>query len=610
MGLVLLQTPSPFRFPLPARRMSNNTVTELIGARATRRLHAERVVDGHVLDGGAKVPTSSGVVTVSGGFQKLLGPALALTDGQLALLVSTMLFVVGAWPLALTEVPPYQDLPNHLAAATVIQNPEKYPEFVFNGFLKTNTALFAWLFVAGKVVGVKMAARLFALLVLAGNALALPRLVLQLTGSRRKMVIASLFAWPMVHNWFVSMGMLDFAMGVPLSLALLLVLDRQRTKPTPVGAVMVTALGVVTWYAHVFPLLVVQMLAVIHVASRATWRERFEQARRLLLPLAPVAFVVLVSIVQHLRDTIGPMTAFSHQVKWIAPWELVYNLWAEWCWGFTKLSMMTVVPAILLGVFGFLRRKDTPAFFSPWALAALLALYAFTPYVVTNWYHVNSRFIPFIFFALLLRVPDRLPKQLLGLLAVCGVAYSAAMGADFVRLDKDRQRFVAGMNAVPEGARLLPLVFKHKGASDNTRSLLHAWGFYVTEKHTSAPLLFAHSRSFPVMYSVPPPIRFNHLVLESFATNMAKSDAICESIAPIIANDCQGEYRARWSEFWRDATPLYDHVLLWQPTPEALDQIPAEFKATFRNDDLVILQRSDYTQRGLSASTGRDDANR
>ena len=47
-------------------------------------------------------------------------------------------------PLALTEVPPYQDLPNHLAAVTVIQNPDLYPEFVFNGFFKTNAALFTF----------------------------------------------------------------------------------------------------------------------------------------------------------------------------------------------------------------------------------------------------------------------------------------------------------------------------------------------------------------------------------------------------------------------------------------------------------------------------------
>src|SRR6185312_10867295 len=64
------------------------------------------------------------------------------TDGQLALVIAAVLFLIGAWPLALVDVPPFQDLPNHLATITILQHPEKYPEFVFNGYFKTNSALF------------------------------------------------------------------------------------------------------------------------------------------------------------------------------------------------------------------------------------------------------------------------------------------------------------------------------------------------------------------------------------------------------------------------------------------------------------------------------------
>ena len=71
--------------------------------------------------------------------------------------------------------------------------------------------------------------------------------------------------------------------------------------------------------------------------------------------------------------------------------------------------------------------------------------------------------------------------------------------------------FTAGIDAVPRGARLMPLVFRAKGVSENSRSLLHAWGFYVVAKDTSAPLLFAHSRSFPVMYREAPPLSLIHI---------------------------------------------------------------------------------------------------
>lgn len=178
----------------------------------------------------------------------------------------------------------------------------------------------------------------------------------------------------------------------------------------------------------------------------------------------------------------------------------------------------------------------------------------------------------------------------MALLGVSAILYSAGMGADFVRLERDREKFTAGIASVPEGARLLPLVFRHKGVSDNTRTLLHAWGFYVTDRYTSAPLLFAYSRSFPVMYSTPPPVRFNDLVLENFAATMITSANFCEP-SRLVGDDCQGQYRARWAEFWRDATPLFDHVLLWEPSDEALALVPDDYGVTFRQGGLVIMER-------------------
>jgi hypothetical protein len=298
-----------------------------------------------------------------------------------------------------------------------------------------------------------------------------------------------------------------------------------------------------------------------------------------------------MSLIEHMRDNVSSVSAIVQRGNMVPPWELAYNLWAEWFWGFTKLSITSIVPCLLLAFYGLgSRRRESPTFFSPLAIVVLGLLFCLAPYRITNWYHVNSRLIPYLWVALLLRVPDQLPKRVMALLGISAALYSAGMGADFLRLDKDRERFAAGISSVPEGAKLLPLVFRHKGASDNTRSLLHAWGFYVTEKHTSAPLLFAHSRSFPVRYSTPPPVRFNDLVLENFAATMISSSTFCEQ-ARVVADDCRAEYRVRWAEFWRDATPLYDHVLLWQPSEEALALVPPDFSISFRQDGVVIMQR-------------------
>lgn len=251
------------------------------------------------------------------------------------------------------------------------------------------------------------------------------------------------------------------------------------------------------------------------------------------------------------------------------------------------------MPCIALAGWALYRwRQDVP-FFGPVAVVVLGALYCLTPYVMTNWFHVNSRFIPFLWLAALARMPERLPRRALAALGACAVAASVGLGVDYVRLDRERARFTAGISVVPEGATLLPLVFRSKGTSENTRSLLHAWGYYVVEKQTSAPLLFAHSRSFALMYREPPDTQFNHLVLESFAPSMGTSDWMCGLLRSggVAIQDCEGEWRERWREFWSAAEPRFDHVLLWSAPTEVMALVPPEYRVVFHRDELTILER-------------------
>jgi hypothetical protein len=86
-----------------------------------------------------------------------------------------------------------------------------------------------------------------------------------------------LFVWPLVHGFFVSMGMLNFAFAFPLSLILLTVLDRQREQTTVARGLGDAALAGALWYAHPFPLAVVGGLVALHalggVCSSAEWAD-------------------------------------------------------------------------------------------------------------------------------------------------------------------------------------------------------------------------------------------------------------------------------------------------------------------------------------------------
>jgi hypothetical protein len=300
------------------------------------------------------------------------------------------------------------------------------------------------------------------------------------------------------------------------------------------------------------------------------------------------------SLVVHITEPVGAMSGYVALGRMLPPWELFYNLWAEWFYGFTWLEIATLVPCLGMGLYALYKWRDEVPFFGPVAFVALAALYFFTPYVTTNWFHVNSRFIPFLWLMALVRVPARMPGRFFVALGACGLSYTVGMGVDYVRLERDWARFTAGMGAVPEGAKLLPLIFRSKATSENTRSMLHAWAFYVMEKHTSAPLLFAHSRSFPVMYRDPPPVQFNHLVLESFAPSMATTEWFCgilRSGGVSMDDDCNGAWRARWAQFWRDAEPRFDHVLMWSAPEAVLALVPEDYRVVFQQGELTILAR-------------------
>lgn len=530
-----------------------------------------------------------------------------MSDQRLAWAAGAVLFVLAAWPVALTEVPPFQDLPNHLAALTVIQHPERYPEFVSNGLFKTNAALFSFLYFVGGLASNKLAAKLFSLAVIAAGAFVLPHFLLQFT-DRRRMVVASLLAWPTVHNWFVSMGMLDFALGVPCALLVLMAADRHRRAPSLKHAAALFAASFLTWYSHVFCLLIAGLLGLVHVLYawrpagsagatderwRLHWRGRLREALLFFGPQVPVLALTLWSVLVQLTEPAGAMHGFVALRRDLPPWELFYNMFAEWMLGFTWLSFSALLPTLVIPILAFRRRFEAPTYFGPAAALVLFAFYFGTPYVATNWFHVNSRFIAFLWIAMLLRVPARIDRRLTAALAVAALLYSGGMGIDYVRLDADRAKVTAGIPHVPQGAKLLPLMFNQKASSVNTRSVLHAWGFYVTEKQTSAPLLFAHSRSFPVMYRKPPPIQLNHLVLEAYAPTMVSPEWECSMLrtAGIVEPDCGNTWRQRWADFWAVVTPEFDHVMMWDSPPEVVALIPRHYRVKFAEDKLLILER-------------------
>ena len=514
----------------------------------------------------------------------------ALSDCGVIALSASVLFVLAAWPLLLVDLPPFQDLPNHVATAHIVAHPGTYPEYAFNGLIKSNGLLTLWFFLTGSH-GLFAAARAFAALVLAVTAVALPLFVLHFAG-RRHVGAALLFAWPLVHSFSVSMGFLNFAFAFALALLLVVALDRQRMAPSRAGATSIGALALATWFAHPFPLVVIAGLVTAHVAGQTTWRQRVHAARTLIFPLTPAGLVTLVTVHHHFFKLPRVPTATVPLYSFLNPWNNLAHLWTDVSGAFTLLGSTTIIPAVLLPWFAWRQRTREYPLLSTTALRALGGAYVMLPVMLSNWWYLNCRVVPFLWAGCLLRLPSRVPRPVVAMLVGAAVAFSVATGVDYVRLDRDRAEFTAGLGVVPSGATLLPLMFKRSKTSTFTASLSHAWAYYTVLKNASAPLVFAVERSYPITYRKYPPPVLAYPAVERWAESYGTAAQVCSGLARAAGDStCRAELRQLWGAFWREAEPRFGHVLTWAMPPEARSLLPASYRRVFAEGDLEIYAR-------------------
>ena len=514
-----------------------------------------------------------------------------LTDAQLALLLASALFALSAWPLLLVDLPPFQDLPNHVATAHIVEHPELFPQFAFNGFFKSNSLLALWFHLFGDQ-RLFMAGRLITAVAVALNAVALPVFFLHFAG-RRGMWVAMLFAWPLVHGFFVSMGFLNFVIAFGLSLILLVVIDRQRQEPTWPRGFAIVALAGAVWYAHLFPLVVVSALVAWEALRQPGWRARTATAVAIVLPLVPAALLSVFSAEQHLVKAERAPTIFYPLASYQNVWEMIAHLWRDVSGALTRWGSMSLVPALLLPVFAWRGRHTARPLFSNGAMAGLAVAYVALPMMMSNWCYLNCRLVPFLWVGMALRIPESLPRRLTVVLVACAVSFSAVLGLDYLRLDRDRAEFTAGMNAVPRGALLMPLLFKPKKTADFVASIAHAWGYYTVQKDAMVPLVFAVERSTPITWAHYPPAKIIEPTLDQFAAHYATPALTCKALGqPAVDAFCTAAWREVWDGFWKEVQPRFTHLLTWAMPPEARVLIPPAYRLTFAAGDLQIYART------------------
>ncbi len=273
----------------------------------------------------------------------------------------------------------------------------------------------------------------------------------------------------------------------------------------------------------------------------------------------------------------------------------------------TRWGSMTVIPAILLPVLAWRGRSTPRRFLSNGAMAGLALGYVALPIMMSNWCYLNCRLVPFLWVGSALCLPDVLPRRLPTVLVACALSFSAMLGLDYLRLDRDRAEFTSGMSAVPRGAMVMPLLFKPHKTADFVASLAHSWAYYTVQKDAVVPLVFAVERSTPITWAKFPPSKIIEPTLDQFAEHYGTPSQVCEALGqPATDAFCTAAWHSLWDGFWNDVRPRFTHLLTWAMPPEAREMIPTAYRRTFVAGQLEILRTGNARQSGGPADRRSD----
>lgn len=531
-------------------------------------------------------PTPSSPSSRAPRMGRLMGVALA----------GFILWLLAVWPLFVLDQLPHEDLPGHVAAAYVTDHLAAYPEYVAATGLRTNSALLSWLHLAAPALGYMGAARAFVMAVLAITAFGYAFLF-STVGGQRRMWIACAFAVPLVSHWFVVMGMLNFSLSFGISLWILGFLARQRAAWSHARGVGIAALCAVAWFAHSFPLLAVGAIALADLAyARLGDRTALPAAWRAVLALGPSGLIVALGfLMAPAVDGAGTQLAGLGKTEWLGLPQLLWMGLRNYVLGASYWGIASLVPALVLVLAVVLRGQRRPPLFSTIAVAVLAAGYLFLPsFMFPIWAYFNTRFVPFLWLAMLLRLPERLPRAWVAVIAVAGVAGTAGNGLALLRMDADVAEFRSGLPFVEQRARLLPLLFSVKSPGDNIEPVLHAWGHYAIERETSADLLWASRGVDAVQYRTLPPPRFHHDVIQNMPRAMASAQRFCETLlreTSTVPDDCERAWTDAWESYLASAEQRYSQVLVWDAPAPALALIAKHFPVAHQQGRLVIGKR-------------------
>lgn len=438
------------------------------------------------------------------------------------------LTLFAAVPLWMVEVPPIQDLPQHLAAIRVMHDYGD-PELGFARYFTVELARTQYLAyyaaanVASWVVGVELANRLLLTAAIVATPYALRALLRELGRDARH----TLFVLPLTWNAHLILGFLNFVAAIPLALYGLALACRLRGEWSLRRAIGLALVLLVTFYTHVVPFAFLALgtgLLLVGDSLRSTARRA-----TVLVPaaVAAVAWAFVSPAGQSTMDAaLGGGDGAGRVEPEHAPWMQSLQETPKWltdvltgttddrlliAWGLLVLSAWALAapraPTAGAGGGGASMARRVGI------LAPLAALAYFVTPVSHDWiWPINARFplLAAVFLPLVLPPLRRVGALMVfGGMAVVAFLSTLEVARAFEGYEREVGQLDTAIEAIPPGERVAGLVFDRGSRHVKFSPFLHSVAWYQARRGGAVMFTFADFPQSPIRFRDdrrPPPV--------------------------------------------------------------------------------------------------------
>ncbi|WP_448658201.1 hypothetical protein ACPVPU_12100 [Sphingomonas sp. CJ99] len=391
--------------------------------------------------------------------------------------------LAAAIPLLWPALPPFTDLPGHVGRYRVMLDGGEGPlarYFLFEWRWTGNLGVDLIVAALGPVIGLEPAVKLAVLSIPMLTVAAILALSRELHG---RVSPFALFALPLVYSFALHFGFINYTLSMALALGgVAMWLHLGRLGRIRQRALLAIPFSFLLWTTHIVGWGMMSILVfAVQMAGRGDRDEalpdRTIRAALSCLPLAGPMILILMNTGSG-GGVIGPFLNLEVKLHGV-----VGMMRDRWLWADVTMTGLLVAILYAAGRGAIGRMHPVAAWMTGIGAAAFLLM----PFMLMGSAFADVRLLPYLFIIALVGVdPIHTRPTTAQVVAVAGLAFClirlAMTTASLVQIDREWQRELAAIDAMPRGASVMAMVTRDCGEPWGLPRLTHLPGIAMARR--------------------------------------------------------------------------------------------------------------------------------